>query len=80
MKILGGKLATGFKELFGKAKQIFNTQTTRLTKTVEEFTITIPHSKSSKPCLSRRERNYKTFRKHRNQIAAMSRKINYGIK
>jgi hypothetical protein len=47
---------------------------------VEEFTIpTFSSSRSSKDALSRRLRNYRQFRRHKNHISAMSRKINWGI-
>jgi hypothetical protein len=80
MKIFGGKVKALAQGLIQKAKTLYTTQATKVKEKVEIFTIpTSTSSRSSKQAISRRERNYKAFRKHKNKIAWISRKINYGI-
>jgi hypothetical protein len=69
------------KSKIDEAKSVFTFTTHKAKLKVEEFTIpTFSSSRSSKDALSRRLRNYRQFRRHKNRISAMSRKINWGIK
>lgn len=68
------------KSKIDAAKSVFKFTTHKAKLKVEEFTLPIPHRSHSKEALSRRLRNYRQFRRHKNRISAMSRKINWGIK
>ncbi len=67
------------KSKIDAAKSVFKFTTHKAKLKVEESTIPTFSSRSSKDALSRRLRNYRQFRRHKNHISAMSRKINWGI-